>query len=139
MYSVLLKTHINRGNSGRKIVLFIKDALIESKKYSSCEIQRGIKGPVIIYWGGGEGLGQNNGNLADPLITFDDFREIPTTHVFIFQANLSGPPSESIKSFQRSPLWVLSYDRLPPPPPPFVLLKIKWSPTSKKKKSSALV
>ena len=25
-------------------------------------------------------------------------------HVFIFQANLSGPPSESFQSFQRSPL-----------------------------------
>ena len=34
----------------------------------------------------------------------------PSPHVFIFQANLSGPLSESFQSFQRSPFWVLSYD-----------------------------
>ena len=83
--------------------------------------------------GGGGGWGLNKGNLADPLITFDDFREIPTPHVFIFQANLSGPPSESIKSFQRSPLWVLSYDRLPPPPPPICSPKNQVIPHLQKK------
>ena len=29
---------------------------------------------------------------------------LPPPHVFIFQVNLSGPPSESFQSFQRSPL-----------------------------------
>ena len=55
-----------------------------------------------------------------PLITFDDFRD-PPPHVFIFQANLSGPPSESLQSFQLSPL-LGSQLRLIPP---FVFLKIK--------------
>ena len=50
---------------------------------------------------------------------------IPTPqHVFIFQANLSGPPSESFQSFQWSPI-LGSQLRLIPP---FVLPKIKWSP-----------
>ena len=47
----------------------------------------------------------------------------PPPHVFIFHANLSGPPSESLQSFQLSPL-LGSQLRLIPP---FVFLKIKWS------------
>ena len=40
-------------------------------------------------------------------------------HVFIFQANLSGPPSESFNSFQWSPTFgVLSYDWSPQKNPP---------------------
>ena len=40
-----------------------------------------------------------------PLIIFDDFRDPPPSPiVFIFQANLSFPPSESFQRFQRSPL-----------------------------------
>ena len=40
-----------------------------------------------------------------PLTTFDDFREPPPPpSVFIFQANLSDPSSESFRSFQRSRL-----------------------------------
>ena len=35
-----------------------------------------------------------------PLKIFDDFRD-PPPHVFIFQANLSGPPSESFQSFPK--------------------------------------
>ena len=58
-----------------------------------------------------------------PLITFDDFRDPPPPHVFILQANLSGPPSESLQSLQLSPL-LGSQLRLIPP---FVFLKIKWS------------
>ena len=49
---------------------------------------------------------------------------IPFPHVFIFQANLSGPPSESFQSFQQSPL-LGSQLRLIPP---FVLPKIKAPP-----------
>ena len=45
-------------------------------------------------------------------------------HVFVFQANLSGSPSESFHRFQWFPL-LGSQLRLIPP---FVLLKIKWSP-----------
>ena len=56
-----------------------------------------------------------------PLITFDDFRDPPPPHVFIFQANLSGPPSESFQSFQLS-LPLGAQLRLNPP---FVFLKIK--------------
>ena len=93
------------------------------------------KGPVIIYWGGGGDLGLNKAKFSrfplwllfyrsdPPLITFDDFRD-PLPHVFIFQANLSGPPSESFQSFQQSPL-LGSQLRLIPP---FVLPKIKWPP-----------
>ena len=51
----------------------------------------------------------------------------PSPHVFIFQANLSGPPSESFQSFQWSPL-LGSHLRLIPT---FVLLKVKWSPPHK--------
>ena len=58
-----------------------------------------------------------------PLKTFDDFSD-PPPFVFIFQANLSGPLSESFQSFQRSSL-LGSQLRLIPP---FVLPKIKWSP-----------
>ena len=54
-------------------------------------------------------------------------RSPPPPHVFIFQANLSGPPFESFQSFQRSPLRtdppfcspkneVISPNFLPPPP-----------------------
>ena len=49
---------------------------------------------------------------------------IPHPHAFIFQANLSGPPSQSFQSFQWS-LLLGSQLRLIPP---FVLSKIKWSP-----------
>ena len=38
--------------------------------------------------------------IPPPPITFDDFRDPPPSHVFIFQENLSGPPSESFQSFQ---------------------------------------
>ena len=34
----------------------------------------------------------------------------PPPDVFIFQANLSDPPSESFQSLQWSPFWVLSYE-----------------------------
>ena len=34
----------------------------------------------------------------------------PPPDVFIFQANLSDPPSESFQSFQWSPFGVLSYE-----------------------------
>ena len=40
---------------------------------------------------------------------------IPFPHVFIFQANLSGPPSESFQSFQRSPLLGSQLQLIPPP------------------------
>ena len=62
------------------------------------------------------------------LKTFVHFRDPPPPppppHVFIFQANLTGLPSESFQSFQRSPflgsqLWLI---------PPFALLKMKWCP-----------
>ena len=48
----------------------------------------------------------------------------PPHYVFIFQPNLSGPPTESFQSLHWSPL-LGSQLRLIPP---FVLLKIKWSP-----------
>ena len=48
----------------------------------------------------------------------------PHPHAFIFQANLSGSPSKSFQSYQRSSL-LGSQLRLIPP---FVLSKIKWSP-----------
>ena len=38
-----------------------------------------------------------------PNQTFDDFRDLPP-HVFIIQANLSDPSSESFQSFQWFPL-----------------------------------
>ena len=37
--------------------------------------------------------------VIPPNQTFDDFRDLPP-HVFIIQANLSDPPSESFQSFQ---------------------------------------
>ena len=66
-------------------------------------------------------------NLADPpfecyftevipLITFDDFRDFPSHHVFIFQAILSGPPSESFQSFQRPPLLTFEFSVTTDPP-----------------------
>ena len=58
-----------------------------------------------------------------PLIAIDDFLD-PFLHVFIYQANLRGPPSESFQSFQWSPL-LGSQLRLIPP---FLLLKIKLTP-----------
>ena len=118
MYSVLLKTHIYRGNSGRKIDLFIKDAQ-EAKNLAVVKFREELRDrSLFIEAGGGGGvLGAKQEEIQlILLITFDDFRETPTPNVFIFQANLSGLPSESIQSFQRSPLWVLSYDRLTPPP-----------------------
>ena len=45
----------------------------------------------------------------------------PPPHVFILQANLSGPPLNPSKVFSDSPLWVLSLQLIPP----FVSLKIK--------------
>ena len=75
--------------------------------------------------GWGEDLGLNKVKssrsplwMLSPLITFDDFRD--PLHVFIFQANMSGPP---LWSFQRSPL-LGSQLRLISP---FVLLQMKWS------------
>ena len=67
---------------------------------------------------------------SDPLITFDGFRDPPS--VFIFQANLSGPPSESFQSFQWSPLWGSQLRLIPPqkilrpplPPPQIVFITI---------------
>ena len=38
-----------------------------------------------------------------PPNNFDDLRD-PPSHVSIFQANLSGPPSESFQNFKRFPL-----------------------------------
>ena len=74
------------------------------------------KGPVIIYrlgvGRGRGGFGAKQGEIQpihpvnvtslkwSPLITFDDFHD--PLHVFIFQANLSGPLSESFQSFQCS-------------------------------------
>ena len=56
---------------------------------------------------------------SDPVNNFWWLSRLPRRHVFIFQANLSGPPSESFQSFQRSPL-LGSQLRLIPP---FVLLQ----------------
>ena len=77
------------------------------------------KGPVIIYrLAGSGGFGAKlRWNLADPPFECY-FTEVPPPpppqerlmtfaipyHVFIFQANLSGPPSESFQSFERFPL-----------------------------------
>ena len=74
-------------------------------------------------------------NLADPslwmLLHWSDppnniwwLSRSPPCHFFIFQANLSGPPSESLPSFQWSPLFGSQLRLIPL----FVLLKIKWSP-----------
>ena len=41
---------------------------------------------------------------SDSPITFWWLSRFPPRHVFIFQANLTGPPFESFQSFQRSPL-----------------------------------
>ena len=70
-------------------------------------------------------------NLADPPFecnftevippkTLDDCRVPHPPHVFIFRANLSGPPSESFQSFSAIPPFVLPKSSDPPsnPPPP---------------------
>ena len=51
-------------------------------------------------------------------------RPPPPPYVFVFQANLSGSPSESFHKFQWSPLLDSQLRVIPP----FVLTKIKWSP-----------
>ena len=54
---------------------------------------------------------------------------LPPRHAFIFQANLSGPPSESFQSFLQSPLLGSQIRLIPPkisPPPP--LGDKKWPP-----------
>ena len=48
----------------------------------------------------------------------------PSPNVFIFQANLSAPPSESFQSFQRSPLLGSQLQLIPPS----VLLKSEVIP-----------
>ena len=48
-----------------------------------------------------------------PQITFDDFRD-PLLHAFIFQANLSGPPSESFQSFSDPPFCSPKNQVIPP-------------------------
>ena len=80
--------------------------------------------------GGGKGvrgggvLGSKRGNLTAPphlnvtslkgplLITFDDFHD--ASHVFIFQANLSGPHLNPSKVFSDPPFWVLLKSSDPP-------------------------
>ena len=90
------------------------------------------KGPVIIYrLGEGGGFGAKQGDSpfycyfteAIPPNNFWWLSQSPP-HVFTFQANLSGPPSEPFQSFQRFPLSGSQLRLIPP----FVLLKIKWSP-----------
>ena len=92
---------------------------------------RGSHGTLFIAWGR-EG-GRTRCNLADPPFGCYFTEVIPPNniwwlsrpptppHVFIFQANLSDPPSESFQSLQWSPFWILSYDwsrqKIPPPPP----------------------
>ena len=95
-------------------------------------VWRQAKEGVIIYPQGGEDLGLNMLKFSrSPLWMLLHWSDLPNNfwwlsrpplHVFIFQANLSGPPSESFQSFQWS---VFSQFRLIPL---FVLLKIKWSP-----------
>ena len=89
---------------------------------------------ISVSFGRGKDFGLRN--LADPPfechfteVIFPNniwwlLRSPAHPHAFIFQANLSGPPSESFQSFQWSPL-LGSQLRLIPP---FVLSKIKWSP-----------
>ena len=77
--------------------------------------------------GRGEDLGLNKVKssrsplwMLCPLITFDDFRD--PLHVFIFQANMSGPPPlNPTKVFSDPPFWVLSNDWSP------LLFCYKWS------------
>ena len=102
------------------------------------------KGTVII----NRGVGGQLLHWSDPPNNFWWLSWSP--HVFIFQANLSGPPSESFNSFQWSPTFgVLSYDWSPPnkfsthrppsPPPPLPpqainnnrSLKRLWIPAEK--------
>ena len=80
---------------------------------------------------GGEDLGLNKLKFSRPpplnvtslkgplLITFDDFHD--ASHVFIFQANLSGPHLNPSKVFSDPPFWVLLKSSDPPqeilPPP----------------------
>ena len=89
---------------------------------------------ISVSFGRGKDFGLRN--LADPPfechfteVIFPNniwwlLRSPAHPHAFIFQANLSGPPSESFQSFQWSPL-LGSQLRLIGP---FVLSKIKWSP-----------
>ena len=78
--------------------------------------------------GGGKGeedLGLNKVKFSRPppplnvpslkgplLITFDDFHD--ASHVFIFQANLSGPHLNPSKVFSDPPFWVLLKSSDPP-------------------------
>ena len=48
----------------------------------------------------------------------------PPPHIFIFKANLNGPPSEYFQSFQWFPVFGSQLLLIPP----FVLPKIKWFP-----------
>ena len=109
-----------------------------------CPVFYTSKGPVIIHRrGGGERRiwGSTRWNLAVPHLNVTSLIRVippnnflflmtfaipppPLPHVFIFHANLSGPPSEFFQSFQQSTV-LGSQLRLMPP---FVLPKIKWSP-----------
>ena len=53
-------------------------------------------------------------HCSDPPITFDDFRDPPPPHVFIFQAKVSNPSSESFQSFQWFPPFGFSVTTDPP-------------------------
>ena len=55
-------------------------------------------------------------HCSDPPITFDDFRDLPPPppHVFIFQAKVSNPSSESFQSFQWFPPFGFSVTTDPP-------------------------
>ena len=71
------------------------------------------KGTVIIH----RGVGGQLLHWSDPPNNF--WWLSWSLNVFIFQANLSGPPSESFNSFQWSPTFgVLSYDWSPQKNPP---------------------
>ena len=87
---------------------------------------------LFIVAGGGGGFGAKQCEiLADPPFECYFTEVIPPNniwwlsrsppHVFILQANLSGPPLNPSKVFSDSPLWVLSLQLIPP----FVSLKIK--------------
>ena len=117
-----------------------------SHSYDSCVYIRD-RSLFIARWGGG-----GRGNLGLNKVKFSRppfecyFAEVlppnniwwpsrsPPHHVFIFQTNLSGPPSESFQSLHWSRL-LGSQLRLIPP---FVLLKIKWSPPSKSSAPQAI-
>ena len=77
-----------------------------------------FKGPVIIYRRGEEDLSLNKvkfrWNLAYPSFVRYFTFAMPSPHVFIFQADLSGPtPLNPSKVFSDPPFWVLSYDWSP--------------------------